>query len=64
MGALEIAAATMRIFRDSQVGELLGMGDRQHPQPDGIEQLENRGIGPDAERKGKRRHGEKAGIGA
>ena len=36
--------------------ELLRIGDRQSPQPDGVDQLEDGGVGPDAQRERQNRH--------
>jgi hypothetical protein len=38
-------------------GELLGTGDRQGPQPDGVDQLKDGGVRPDTEREREDRHG-------
>ncbi len=47
---------------DLQFRDVLRVLDRQHPEPQGVEQFENRGIRADTQRKRERRDREKAGT--
>src|SRR5205814_2619662 len=60
--ARELSGAPADRRRDADLDELLGALHRQRADADGVEQLEDRGVGADAEREREDRDEREAGV--